>query len=300
MSERESICADIIDEGLVAIVRVPRTELALPLAKALVGGGIRAVELPMTIPNALDAIREIDRELGNDILLGVGTVIDDNTCRAAIDAGAKYVISPVTKPSLVEAAHALDRPVMLGAYTPTEAQTAHEAGSDFIKIFPADTLGPGYIKALLAPLTHLRIIPTGGVNLDTMESFLAAGSAALGIGSSLLKKDIIESENWPELERLAKQQPEVGAVFHAAAVSDFAAGAVLQKKDDGEFTPLRQGKVSTREGSLLLELRPTQKIISHLRGWFSNAQLVGWKYEVDGDRASALGQAGGEAVASCR
>ena len=94
-----------------------------------------------------------------------------------------------------------------------------------------------------------------------------------------------------KLERLAKRQPKLEAVFHAAAVSDFAAGAVLQKKDDGEFTPLRQGKVSTREGSLLLELRPTQKIISHLRGWFSNAQLVGWKYEVDGDRASALGQA---------
>ncbi len=208
MNERESICADIIDEGLVAIVRVPRTELALPLAKALVAGGIRAVELTMTIPNALDAIREIDREMGNDILLGVGTVIDDDTCRAAIDAGAKYVISPVTKPSLVEAAHALDRPVMLGSYTPTEAQTAHEAGSDFIKIFPADTLGPGYIKALLAPLTHLRIIPTGGVNLDTMESFLAAGSAALGIGSSLMNKDIIESENWSELERLAKQHAD--------------------------------------------------------------------------------------------
>ncbi|MED6326019.1 MAG: phosphopantothenoylcysteine decarboxylase, partial [Verrucomicrobiota bacterium] len=94
-----------------------------------------------------------------------------------------------------------------------------------------------------------------------------------------------------KLERLAKQQPEVGAVFHTAAVSDFEAGAVLQKSDDGKLTPLRQGKVSTREGSLLLELLPTQKIISDLRGWFLGAQLVGWKYEVDGDRASALGQA---------
>ena len=94
-----------------------------------------------------------------------------------------------------------------------------------------------------------------------------------------------------KLERLAKQYPEVEAVFHAAAVSDFAAGSVLQKSDDGELTPLRQGKVSTRQGSLLLELRPTQKIISDLRGWFSGAQLVGWKYEVDGDRASVLGQA---------
>ena len=205
MSEREKIVSGIEAEGLVAIVRVPRLELALPLAKALVAGGIRAVELTMSIPNALEAIRTVDRELGDEILLGIGTVIDDDTCRAAIDAGAKYVISPITRPSLVAAAHALDRPVMLGAYTPTEAQTAHEAGADFVKIFPADTLGPSYIKSLLAPLPHLKIIPTGGVNLDTMEAYLAAGSAALGTGSALLKKEIIAGENWGELERLAKR-----------------------------------------------------------------------------------------------
>lgn len=205
MNEREKITASIIDEGLIAIVRVNHPDLTLPIAKALVSGGIRAIELTMTIPNALDAIRTIDRELGNEILLGVGTVIDDDTCKAAIDAGAKYVISPITKTSLVESAHAMNRPVMLGAYTPTEAQTAHEAGSDFIKIFPADALGPNYIKALLAPLKHLRIIPTGGVNLDTMESFLAAGSAALGIGSSLLKNNIIKSKKWSDLELLSKQ-----------------------------------------------------------------------------------------------
>ena len=205
MSEREKIASQIMSEGLVAIVRVPRPELTLPLAKALVAGGVRAVELTMSIPNALEAVRTIDRELGDEILLGVGTVIDDDTCRAAIDAGAKYVISPVTKPSMVAAAHALDRPVMLGSYTPTEAQTAHEAGADFVKLFPADTLGPSYIKSLLAPLPHLRIVPTGGVNLDTMEAFLAAGSAALGTGSALLKKEIIAGENWGELERLAKR-----------------------------------------------------------------------------------------------
>tara|TARA_B100001245_G_scaffold195214_1_gene153983 strand:+ start:1248 stop:1907 length:660 start_codon:yes stop_codon:yes gene_type:complete len=205
VSEREKIVSGIEAEGLVAIVRVRRPELTLPLAKALVAGGIRAVELTMSIPNALEAVRTIDRELGDKILLGVGTVIDDDTCRAAIDAGAKYIISPITRLSLVAAAHALDRPVMLGAYTPTEAQAAHEAGSDFVKIFPADTLGPSYIKSLLAPLPHLKIVPTGGVNLDTMEAYLAAGSAALGTGSALLKKEIIAGENWGELERLAKR-----------------------------------------------------------------------------------------------
>ena len=205
MSDRGKIVSGIEAEGLVAIVRVPRPEWTLPLAKALVAGGVRVVELTMSIPNALEAVRTLDRELGDEILLGVGTVIDDDTCRAAIDAGAKYIVSPVTKPSLVATAHELDRPVMLGAYTPTEAQVAHEAGSDFIKIFPADTLGPGYIKSLLAPLPHLKIIPTGGVNLDTMEAFLAAGSAALGTGSALLKKEIIAGENWGELTRLAKR-----------------------------------------------------------------------------------------------
>ena len=205
MSDREKIASQIMVEGLVAIVRVSRPELAMPLATALVAGGIRAVELTMSIPNALETVRTIDRELGGEILLGVGTVIDDDTCRAAIDAGAKYIVSPVTRPSLVRVAHAMDRPVMLGAYTPTEAQTAHEAGSDFVKIFPADTLGPGYIKSLLAPLPHLKIVPTGGVNLDTMEAFLAAGSAALGTGSALLKKEIIAGENWGELERLARR-----------------------------------------------------------------------------------------------
>ena len=204
MSDREKIASQIMAAGLVAIVRVPRPEWTVPLATALVAGGIRAVELTMSIPNALEAVRTIDRELGDEILLGVGTVTDDDTCRAAIDAGAKYIVSPVTKPSLVGAAHALDRPVMLGAYTPTEAQAAHEAGSDFVKIFPADTLGPGYIKSLLAPLPHLKIVPTGGVNLDTMEAFLVAGSAALGTGSALLKKEIVAGENWGELERLAK------------------------------------------------------------------------------------------------
>ena len=204
MSEREKIASQIMAAGLVAIVRVPRPEWTVPLATALVAGGIRAVELTMSIPNALEAVRTIDRELGDEILLGVGTVTDDDTCRAAIDAGAKYIVSPVTKPSLVGAAHALDRPVMLGAYTPTEAQAAHEAGSDFVKIFPADTLGPGYVKSLLAPLPHLKIVPTGGVNLDTMEAFLGAGSAALGTGAALLKKELVAGENWGELERLAK------------------------------------------------------------------------------------------------
>ena len=207
MNERESICADIIDEGLVAIVRVPRTELALPLATALVAGGIRAVELTMTIPNALDAIREIDREMGNDILLGVGTVIDDDTCQVAIDAGAKYVISPVTKPSLVEAAHALDRPVMLGAYT-HRGTNSPRGRLRFYQDFPGRHAWPGLHQGTARTADAPAYHPHRRCQPRHNGVVPAAGSAALGIGSSLLNKDIIESENWPELERLAKQHAD--------------------------------------------------------------------------------------------
>ena len=118
-------------------------------------------------------------------------------------------MSPITRLEIITAAHALDKPVMIGAYTPTEAQTAHEAGADFIKIFPADKLGPSYIKSLRAPLPHLKIVPTGGVDLNTAADFLKAGCAALGVGGSLLTADILKTENWAELTRLAKAFVEI-------------------------------------------------------------------------------------------
>src|SRR6185295_16492349 len=118
-----------------------------------------------TTPNAIAAIREASQKLGTRGLIGVGTVLDAATAREAIAADAQFVVTPITRHEIVAAAHAADRPVMLGAYTPTEAQHAHEAGADFVKIFPADSLGPNYIKAIRGPLPHLRIVPTGGVDL---------------------------------------------------------------------------------------------------------------------------------------
>jgi 2-dehydro-3-deoxyphosphogluconate aldolase/(4S)-4-hydroxy-2-oxoglutarate aldolase len=137
------------------------------------------------------------------VLLGAGTVLNAAQCEAALDAGAQFVVSPITKLEIITAAHARSKPVMIGAYTPTEAQLAHEAGADFIKIFPADKLGPGYIKNLRAPLPHLRVVPTGGVDLQTAPEFLKAGCAALGVGSSLLSAEILRTKNWAELTRLA-------------------------------------------------------------------------------------------------
>ena len=143
------------------------------------------------------------QNIGERALIGVGTVLDADTCRAAIAAGAEFVVTPICRTELVAIAHAAGCPIMLGAYTPTEAQLAHEAGADFVKLFPADSLGPGYVKALRAPLPHLRIVPTGGVDVQNVADFLKAGCAALGVGSSLVSAKILQAADWPELTRRA-------------------------------------------------------------------------------------------------
>jgi 2-dehydro-3-deoxyphosphogluconate aldolase/(4S)-4-hydroxy-2-oxoglutarate aldolase len=203
MRNKSDIISLLIDPGIIAIVRAQQAAQVLPLFEALIAGGIRAIEITMTTPNALAAIREAREKIGERALIGVGTVLDVDTCRAAIKAGAEFVVTPICRTELVAIAHAADCPVMLGAYTPTEAQLAHEAGADFIKIFPSNSLGAGYIKALRAPLPHLRIVPTGGVDVQNVADFLKAGCAALGVGSSLVSAKILQEANWPELTRRA-------------------------------------------------------------------------------------------------
>jgi 2-dehydro-3-deoxyphosphogluconate aldolase/(4S)-4-hydroxy-2-oxoglutarate aldolase len=205
MRNKAEIISLLTNPGVIAVVRAQKTEQVPPLAEALIAGGVIAVEITMTTPNAIAAIRSASERFGHKALIGVGTVLDDETCRAALSAGAEFVVSPICRTELVKIAHAADRPIMLGAYSPTEAQRAHEAGSDFIKIFPADTLGPAYIKALRAPLPHLRLVPTGGVDLKTIGDFFKAGCQAVGVGSSLTSKQILDSGNWPELTRLAAE-----------------------------------------------------------------------------------------------
>jgi 2-dehydro-3-deoxyphosphogluconate aldolase / (4S)-4-hydroxy-2-oxoglutarate aldolase len=203
MRTQSEIISLLTNPGIIAVVRAQKAEQVIPLSEALVAGGVVAVEITMTTPNAITAIRAAKQQLADRALVGVGTVLDVNTCRAAIEAGAEFVVSPIARLELVAIAHAADRPIMLGAYTPTEAQVAHEAGSDFIKIFPADGLGPGYIKALRAPLPHLRIVPTGGVDLNTIADFFKAGCVAVGAGSSLVSAKILQEKNWAELTRRA-------------------------------------------------------------------------------------------------
>ena len=195
----------LTDPGIIAVVRAQKEEQVLPLSEALLAGGVIAIEITMTTPNAIAAIRAARAQLGHRAVVGVGTVLDAGTCRSALEAGAQFVVSPVCRPEFVALAHAADRPIMLGAYTPTEAQTAHEAGADFIKIFPADGLGPGYIKALRAPLPHLRIVPTGGVEVNNVADFLKAGCVAVGAGSSLVSAKLLQEADWAELTRRAAQ-----------------------------------------------------------------------------------------------
>ncbi|HEY0455965.1 MAG TPA: bifunctional 4-hydroxy-2-oxoglutarate aldolase/2-dehydro-3-deoxy-phosphogluconate aldolase [Verrucomicrobiae bacterium] len=197
------------DLGLVAVVRVPKLDKVMPVCEALLAGGISALEITLTVPDALEAIKSVAAQFETRVLLGAGSVLNASACQAAIAAGAEFIVSPITKLEIIDAAHAADKPVMLGAYTPTEAQLAHEAGADFIKIFPADKLGPGYIKSLRAPLPHLQLVPTGGVDLETAPEFLRAGCAALGVGSSLMTPEILRSNNWAELTRLAAEYVRV-------------------------------------------------------------------------------------------
>lgn len=204
MTKREQRVQRLIESAIIAVIRAPRRDVVIPIARALLDGGVVAIEVTTTTPDALNAIREVRAALGDRAMIGVGTVLQNITCRGAIDAGAEFVVTPVLRGSMVPVCHAADVPIMVGAYTPTECQLAYEAGSDFVKLFPADGLGPNYVRALRAPLPHLRLVPTGGVDLRNAGDFLEAGCSALGIGSSLVSGDLIKSQDWSELKRRAE------------------------------------------------------------------------------------------------
>src|SRR5262249_31793530 len=144
---KSQIVECLLDPGIIAVVRAQRPEQVLPLSEALLAGGVRAIEITTTTPNAVAAIAQAQNKLGDRGVFGIGTVLDSATCRAALEAGAEFVVSPIGLRELVPLTQAAGKPIMLGAYTPSEAQSVHESGADFVKIFPAETLGPAYIKA---------------------------------------------------------------------------------------------------------------------------------------------------------
>jgi 2-dehydro-3-deoxyphosphogluconate aldolase/(4S)-4-hydroxy-2-oxoglutarate aldolase len=202
---QSELIAALTNPGVIAVVRAQRREQVLPVAEALLAGGLTAIEITMTTPDALDAIRAANEKIGDRALIGAGTVLDASQCRATIEAGAQFVVSPICRPELASIAHASNRLAILGAYTPTEAQLAYEAGADFVKLFPADGHGLAHIKALRAPLPHLRIIPTGGVDVNNLAEYFIAGCPAVGVGSSLITKQILQTSDWSELTRRAAE-----------------------------------------------------------------------------------------------
>ncbi|MGD0816131.1 MAG: bifunctional 4-hydroxy-2-oxoglutarate aldolase/2-dehydro-3-deoxy-phosphogluconate aldolase [Verrucomicrobiota bacterium] len=201
MISRAEIVSRLLDPGIIPVIRADNAKHVMPACEALLAGGLTTLEITMTTPNALALIREASQRFGQRATIGVGTVMTAEMCRAATEAGASFVVTPVTRLEIVRAAHAAERVIILGAYTPTEAQSAHDAGADLIKIFPAERAA--YIKAIRGPMPHLKIVPTGGVNLQTGPEFFAAGCVALGVGTSLVSPKILREEHWAELTRLA-------------------------------------------------------------------------------------------------
>ncbi len=195
----------VLDRGLVAILRASSGERLVEVAEALYEGGIDVIEVTFTVPGAAEIVAEVSKKMGDRVLLGAGSILDTETARVAILAGASYVVAPVVKPGVIALCHRYDKLVMPGAFTPTEVLSAWEAGADVVKIFPAETGGPAHLKALKGPLPQIRMMPTGGVNLETLPKFVAAGACAVGLGGALVEKSALANGDMNRIRDLAGQ-----------------------------------------------------------------------------------------------
>jgi 2-dehydro-3-deoxyphosphogluconate aldolase/(4S)-4-hydroxy-2-oxoglutarate aldolase len=202
---RDAQLKRVLDSGLVAIIRSPSSEVLVDVAEALVAGGIEVMEVTFTVPNALEVLSAVRRKLGDRILLGAGTVLDTETCRAALLAGAEFIVTPTVNTKVIEMCRRYDKVIMPGGFTPTEILTAWEAGADAVKVFPAELGGPAHLRAVKGPFPQIRLLPTGGVNLETLSDFVKAGACAVGLGSALVEKSAIEQRNFARITDLAKQ-----------------------------------------------------------------------------------------------
>jgi len=199
----------IVDCGVIAVVRAPSGQLLVDVAEALRRGGVVAVEITFTVPMAHRVLEQVAERLGGQIILGAGTVLDPETARVAFLAGAEFVVGPTLNLRVIEMAARYGKAVIPGAFTPTEILTAWEAGADIVKVFPADVGGAAYLKAIHGPLPQVRLLPTGGVNLQTAGDFLRAGACALGVGGALVEKSAIASGNMERIESLARQYVQI-------------------------------------------------------------------------------------------
>jgi 2-dehydro-3-deoxyphosphogluconate aldolase/(4S)-4-hydroxy-2-oxoglutarate aldolase len=203
----------IRETGVIAIMRAQSSDQLIAAADAIKHGGVRVIEVTMTTPGALDVIARAGEKYGNQVLFGAGSVLDAETARAAILAGAGFVVAPTLDLATVALCNRYSIPVMPGCYTPTEMLAAWQAGADMIKLFPASVGGPGLIKAIRAPLPQLEIVPVGGVDLDTAASFIRHGAAALGVGSSLINQQLLDAGDMDALTARAAafiEQVQIG------------------------------------------------------------------------------------------
>ncbi len=197
--------------GVIAILRAKSSEQLLAAADAIRLGGVCAIEVTMTTPGALATIEQARARYSQEVYFGAGTVLDPESARAAILVGAQFVVAPSLNPAVIELCHRYSVPVFPGAYTPTEILSAWELGADMVKVFPASVGGPGFIKALKAPLPQIEMVPVGGVNLGNTADFIRAGSAAVGVGGELLDAKLLEAKDWPALTERARQFVEAVA-----------------------------------------------------------------------------------------
>jgi 2-dehydro-3-deoxyphosphogluconate aldolase/(4S)-4-hydroxy-2-oxoglutarate aldolase len=202
VSKADSL-AQIRKARLIAVVRMESRDRVLPAVEALCSAGVTNVEITMTTPGALSLVQRLAAERRRETLVGVGTVLDAETAIRAIRSGAAFVVTPVLLPEVIEACNALDVAVIAGCYTATEAFKGWEIGADMIKIFPAGVGGPDLIASILGPLPQLEIVPTGGVNLSNLAEFLGRGATAVGVGSSLLDRELLRRRDWDGLSDLA-------------------------------------------------------------------------------------------------
>jgi 2-dehydro-3-deoxyphosphogluconate aldolase/(4S)-4-hydroxy-2-oxoglutarate aldolase len=195
--------------GIVAVIRSASGELLVDVAEALLAGGVDVMEVTFTVPQAPQILTRLADQLGSKILLGAGTVLDPETARIALLAGAEFIVSPTLNLKVIHLCRRYDKLVMPGAFTPTEVLSAWEAGADVVKIFPSDVAGPAYLQALRGPLPQIRMMPTGGVNLETAAAFLRSGAFALGVGGSLVDPKAVAAGDLSKIETLARQFVQV-------------------------------------------------------------------------------------------
>ena len=208
--------AELQEIGLIAIVRTDLDADMRRVAEALAEGGIRAMEITLNTPNALASITTVRRELSPALRVGAGTILNAADAQKAEEAGAEFLVTPTLQLDTIAFCRQHTLPLACGCLTPTEALAAHQAGADFIKLFPADTLGPSYVRALLAPLPFLRIIPTGGVSLQNVADYIQAGSVGVALGSNLVSRQILRDGDWSGLTALARDYVQALAAARTA------------------------------------------------------------------------------------